>query len=98
MHVRNLFADLGLQLDANAEQVRSAYVRLRSETHPDRQPGEPNAAAARFIVVREAYEVLKIDEARALHRAKLIEHADRNRNGLGAVLDPDMGWVMPGRG
>lgn len=96
--MRNLFADLGLTLEANAEQVRAAYVRLRSDNHPDRQPGEPNAAAERFIAVREAYEVLKVDEARALHRARLIEHWDRRRNGLGAVMDPDKGWVMPGRG
>jgi hypothetical protein len=38
--------------------VRAWYRRLAMRYHPDRNPGDPSAAA-KFIAIREAYELLK---------------------------------------
>jgi curved DNA-binding protein CbpA len=95
VELRDLFADLELGLDATGDEVKAAFRRLAQLHHPDKNPGEPHAAHERMVIVQTAYEVLCIDEARALHRQALLSHRDRNRLGNGAVLT-DAGWAMPG--
>lgn len=46
---------LGLRVDAPQTEVKSAYRRLALATHPDRNPGNEDAAA-RFRTVQGAYE------------------------------------------
>lgn len=46
---------LGLGVDAGWADVQGRYRRLAGETHPDR-----GGDGARFLVVREAYELLRI--------------------------------------
>ncbi|MBW0106079.1 J domain-containing protein [Pseudonocardia sp. KRD291] len=53
---RDLYAELGLQPDSSAEDVRRAYRRLARELHPDLN-SDP-AALARFRDVAAAYAVL----------------------------------------
>jgi molecular chaperone DnaJ len=49
---------LGIPVRATQEEIRSAFRYLAMKLHPDRNPGNP-AAAARFREVRKAYETLK---------------------------------------
>lgn len=55
-------AVLGVPRDADLPEVERAYRRLARELHPDRYVGRPveeaTAAAARFIEVARAHEVL----------------------------------------
>ena len=58
------YARLGVQPSASAEEIRRAYRQKAQETHPDRNPDDPNAAE-RFQKVKEAYQVLRDPERRA---------------------------------
>lgn len=49
---------LGISVRATQAEIRSAFRYLAMKLHPDRNPGNP-AAAARFREVRKAYETLK---------------------------------------
>ena len=67
---RDLYAVLGLQrADADRPDWRAvlkrAYRALALLFHPDKNPRDPEAAAARFLEISEAYKTLSDDEARA---------------------------------
>jgi tetratricopeptide (TPR) repeat protein len=48
---------LGLTPQATLEEVKSAYRQLVKQYHPDRNPGD-RQAADRFIQINQAYEIL----------------------------------------
>ncbi len=52
---------LGLESDAEFDEVKAAWRRLAKENHPDVKPGDADAAI-RFQAVQAAYEVLKAGE------------------------------------
>jgi hypothetical protein len=56
-----------LELDADADfsAVKAAYRRLAKEVHPDRKPGDKEAAK-QFQAVQAAYEVLRRSEERKI--------------------------------
>lgn len=60
------FADyytiLGVERDADLHAIRSAFRRLARQHHPDVSKGKH--APKRFLVIREAYEVLSDPEKR----------------------------------
>ena len=59
---KDYYAVIGVGPEATADEIRRAYRRLALECHPDRNPGDPDAAE-RFKEVSEAYAVL-IDAAK----------------------------------
>ncbi|WP_046316564.1 molecular chaperone DnaJ [Mycobacterium sp. UM_Kg1] len=59
---KDFYKELGVSSDASEKEIKSAYRKLASELHPDRNPNNP-AAAERFKAVSEAYSVLS-DEAK----------------------------------
>jgi molecular chaperone DnaJ len=59
---KDFYKELGVSSDAKAGEIKSAYRKLASELHPDKNPDNP-AAAERFKAVSEAYSVLS-DEAK----------------------------------
>jgi curved DNA-binding protein len=61
MPVRDYYEVLGVDRDAPADAIRSAYRRLARELHPD--VNKAPDAAKRFTEVQEAYDVLS-DEAK----------------------------------
>jgi DnaJ-class molecular chaperone len=64
---------LGVRSDASFAEIQQAYRKLAMELHPDRRPGDPEAAR-RFEAVSAAYtQLVSGDEARL--RDALEEHA-----------------------
>jgi hypothetical protein len=58
----DLYALLGVERNADADAIRSAYHAIAKDVHPDRSP-EPEAEA-RFIAANKAYRVLSSDDMR----------------------------------
>ena len=80
------YARLGIDAEAAGDDVRKAYRRVAREVHPDRNPGDPDAAL-RFRRVREAYEVLSDDEARRRYDAQRTSTV----TSTGLTAHPDLG-------
>ncbi len=55
---------LGVGRDATQEEIKRAFRRLARETHPDSNPGDPDAEY-RFREIAQAYEVLSDPQRRA---------------------------------
>lgn len=58
------YARLGVAPSASQEEIRRAYRRKAQETHPDRNPGDPQATE-RFQRVKEAYQTLRDPQRRS---------------------------------
>jgi curved DNA-binding protein CbpA len=73
---KDYYTIMGVGPEATPDEIRRAYRRLALECHPDRNPGDPEAAE-RFKAVSEAYAVL-IDAAkrREYDRARHAGRAD----------------------
>lgn len=63
----NHYATLGVPLDAGADHIRRAYRALALELHPDLN--HDPAANERFILVRQAYEILRDADAKSRYDA-----------------------------
>ena len=61
---RDYYEILGVSRDAEASELKSAYRKVAMASHPDRNPGDPQAAE-RFKEASEAYAVLSDPEKRA---------------------------------
>lgn len=64
---KDCYGVLGVQPDATARQIRSAYRSLSLKHHPDKNPDDQAGAAQRFQAIAAAYEVLS-DEVRRRRR------------------------------
>jgi len=77
-----LYKALGLKPEATAEQIDSTYRRKARALHPDKNPGDEEAAT-RFKALAEAYEVLSDPTRR--------EHYDRTGKVLKASYGSEEG-------
>jgi molecular chaperone DnaJ len=67
---------LGVARDASTEDIKRAFRRLARETHPDSNPGDPQAEG-RFREIAQAYEVLSNPQRRAAYdRGDTIDMGD----------------------
>ena len=64
----DLYELIGVPRDAALEQIKRAYRRLARRYHPDINPGD-RAAAVRFRVVADAYEILADPDRRRQYDA-----------------------------
>ena len=55
---------LGVDREANQEEIKKAFRRLAMRHHPDRNPQDTRQAEERFKQINEAYEVLGNEEKR----------------------------------
>jgi molecular chaperone DnaJ len=62
----NYYEVLGVEQDADTEQIKKAYRKLAVQYHPDKNEGS-SEAEERFKEITQAYEVLKDPEKRQLY-------------------------------
>lgn len=72
----NYFHILGLNTEATATEIRSAYRSLAKQFHPDVNSSEN--AKSQFIKIQEAYEVLSDPAKKARHK-QLLHHNTASR-------------------
>lgn len=72
----NYYDILRVERDAPPEHIRTAYRRLAQQYHPDRAPGDPNAARV-MTAINAAYGVLSDSAQRASHDSWIAARAPR---------------------
>jgi molecular chaperone DnaJ len=89
MSKRDYYEVLGVDRDADAQRLKSAYRKLALQYHPDRNPNDPGAAE-KFKEASEAYAVLSDPDKRA--RYERFGHAGVGSAGAGgfAGFDPSI--------
>src|SRR5438132_12354438 len=66
MAKRDYYDVLGVQKQAEVEEIKKAYRKLAVKFHPDKNPGD-HAAEEQFKELGEAYDVLSDPEKRAAY-------------------------------
>ncbi len=64
MEYKDYYKVLGVEKNASADEIKSAYRKLAMKYHPDRNPGK-KAAEEKFKEINEANEVLSDPQKRA---------------------------------
>jgi molecular chaperone DnaJ len=63
---RDYYEVLGIDRQANQQEIKKAYRRLAVQYHPDKNPGDPSAEDA-FKEAAEAYSILGDEQKRAVY-------------------------------
>lgn len=66
MSVKDYYQVLGVDKNADGDQLKKSFRKLAMKYHPDRNPDDKEAEA-KFKEVNEAYDVLKDEEKRAAY-------------------------------
>lgn len=85
--MRDHYPTLGLDRDAEREDVRAAARRRAKQCHPDLHPGDA-AATGKFTRLAEAYETLSEPAAQEAYDRRL-DQAERKRRERAAAPRPD---------
>ncbi|RRJ83327.1 DnaJ C-terminal domain-containing protein [Aestuariirhabdus litorea] len=85
MEFKDYYRILGIEPDADAKSIKSAYRQLARKYHPDLNPDA--GAEAKFKEVAEAYEVLK-DPQRRAEFDELRKYGSKGAQGF----EPPPGW------
>ncbi len=93
MAKRDYYETLGVQRNANENDLKAAFRRLAKEHHPDRNPGD-KSAEQKFKELNEAYEVLKDPRKRAAYDQFGHAAFDGSGRGGGAGFGPDFASSM----
>ena len=80
MEYKDYYKILGVDKNASAKEIKSAYRRLAQRYHPDKNPGD-RQAEERFKEINEAYEVLGDEQKRAKYDRLGASYAQWERAG-----------------
>jgi curved DNA-binding protein CbpA len=86
---KDLYAALGVDRKASADEIKKAYRKLARKHHPDRNPGD-KAAEEKFKEISQAHDVLGDPEKR--------KEYDRGGGPFGAAAGAAAGSPFPGAG
>jgi molecular chaperone DnaJ len=100
MSKRDYYEVLGVERSAPEAELKKAYRRLAMKYHPDRRPGDAEAAQ-QFKLAKEAYEVLSDPQKRALYDQYGHAGVERSagggfRGGFGDIFDDIFGDIFGG--
>ncbi|KAJ3671605.1 hypothetical protein LUZ60_007684 [Juncus effusus] len=70
---------LGVPVEADMEEIKSAYRRLSKEYHPDTTTLPLKSASEKFIRLREAYNILSKEESRRFYDWTLAQEEESKR-------------------
>lgn len=84
---------LGIRAGASQRAIRSAYRRLARQYHPDVAKGED--AAQRFLLIREAYDVLSDPKTREQFDRLISRRAPSSRPPRAAARASRSGSARP---
>lgn len=73
---------LGVEAEADMEEIKTAYRKLSKEYHPDTTSLPLKTASEKFIQLREAYNVLSREESRKFYDWTLVQEAESRRASL----------------
>jgi molecular chaperone DnaJ len=105
MAKRDYYEVLGVNRDANEEEIKKAYRKLAMKWHPDRNPDNPKAED-HFKEAKEAYEVLTDAHKRAAYdqfgHAGVDQHAGagggaQGFGGFGDIFGDIFGEIFGGQ-
>ena len=85
MEFKDYYKILGVNVDADANEIKTAYRKLAREYHPDMNPDK--GAAEKFKEIAEAYKVLK-DPGRRAKFDDLRKYGRQSTSGF----EPPPGW------
>jgi len=81
MQTKNYYTVLGVNKNAEADEIRAAYRKLAKKYHPDLNPGN-SAAEAKMREISEAWETLGDSEKRKKYDDELSgRNAKTNKTG-----------------
>jgi len=99
----NPYETLGVAPNASQDDIRKAYRKAAKETHPDLNPGKPEAEE-RFKLINAAYDIVGDAEKRKRYDAGEIDETGAERQPEHhfyreyAEADPDMRYYRRGAG
>ena len=94
------YAVLGLDSKATEADIKKAYRKKARDSHPDKNPNDPNAAK-KFMKIKEAYDFLSNNAKRAEYDNKQAqEKRDAQRWAAYQVIElrttPSLIWPFSG--
>jgi molecular chaperone DnaJ len=87
---QDYYQTLGVERNADAEEIRKAYRKLARKHHPDLNPGD-KAAEDRFKKVQEAYDVLSDPKKKQMYD-QVGFYSENGAPGAGSARGPNMGF------
>jgi curved DNA-binding protein len=80
MDYKDYYKILGVERNANEDDIRKAYRKLAMQYHPDRNPNDKQAEE-RFKEINEAYQVLSDHQKRSLYDKLGSDYSNWQRRG-----------------
>ena len=97
MGLKDYYSILGVNTDANSEDIKKAFRRLALQHHPDRNPENVEAAEPKFKEINEAYEVLS-DEGTRWRYDSLTKLSGYEGTELDSIFEMLRRFAIPGFG
>src|SRR6516164_6343846 len=88
---QDYYQSLGVERNADADEIRKAYRKLARKHHPDLNPGD-KAAEDRFKKVQEAYDVLSDPKKKQMYDQVGFYSENGAPGGSSSGRGPNMGF------